>query len=50
MREPQQEPTVEVDKAQQAAELCQSCRGWPIVNELDLGWVHMHPMFIHDVS
>jgi hypothetical protein len=50
MRETQHEPVVEVGEAQEAVELCQSHRGWPIMNDLDLGWVHMHPMFIHDVS
>ena len=24
--------------------------GWPIPNELDLGWIHMHPPFINNVS
>jgi hypothetical protein len=50
MRESQHEPMVEVGEAQEVTELCHSLRGWPIMNDLDLGWVHMHPMFIHDVS
>jgi hypothetical protein len=49
MRESQHEPTVEVGEAQEATELYHSLRGWPVMNELDLGRVHMHPMFIHDV-
>ena len=50
MREPQHEPTVEIGKTQKAAELHQSRWGWPISNDLDLGWIHMHPPFINIVS
>ena len=25
-------------------------KDWEIMDDLDLGWVHMHPMLIHDVS
>ena len=31
-------------------ELYQSGWGWPIPNDLDLGWIHMHPSFINNVS
>ena len=24
-------------------------KDWEIMDDLDLGWVHMHPMLIHDV-
>lgn len=50
MREPQHEPTVEIGKTQKVAELYQSGWGWPIPNDLDLGWIHMHPLFINNVS
>jgi len=38
MREPQHEPAVEIGW------------GWPISNDLDLGWIHKHPSFINNVS
>ena len=50
MREFQHESTVEISKTQKAAKLCYSSRGWPIPNDLDLGWIHMHPPFINNVS
>jgi hypothetical protein len=50
MRETQHESMIDVGEAQEDAELYQIFQGWPIVNELDLGWFHMHPMFVHDVS
>ena len=24
--------------------------GWPVTDELDLGWIHMHTMLINDVA
>jgi len=50
MREAQQEPAVEFCKTQEAAELHQSGWGWPTPNDLDLGWIHVHPLFINNVS
>ena len=50
MRESQHESTVEISKTQKAAKLCYSGWGWPIPNDLDLGWIHMHPPFINNVS
>jgi hypothetical protein len=50
MREPQHKPTVEVGKAQEVAELGHCLRGRPIVDDLDLGWIHMYTLLIHDVS
>ena len=50
MREPQHEPAVEISKTQKVAELCQSGWGWPILNDLNLGWIHLHPLFINNVS
>jgi hypothetical protein len=50
MRESQHKPRVEIGKTQKAAELCWGGWGWPISNELDLGWIHMHPPLINNVS
>ena len=50
MREPQHEPTIEVCKPQEAAELCQCCWVRPVPNGLNLGKIHMHPMLIHNVA
>jgi hypothetical protein len=41
---------VEVSEAQEAAELDRFLRVQPIANELNLGWIHMHTLLIHDVS
>ena len=49
MRESQHEHVVEISKTQKAAKLCHSGWGWPIQNDLDLGWIHMHPPFINNV-
>ena len=38
MRESQHEPVVEISKTQKGA------------NDLDLGWIHMHPLLINNVS
>ena len=50
MREPQHQPAVEISKTHKAVELYQSGWGWPILNDLDLHWIHMHPPFINNVS
>jgi len=50
MREPQHKPMIEYGEAQEAIDLFQGLQGWPIMNDLDLGWVYMHSMCIHDVS
>jgi len=50
MREPQHEPVVEIGKTQKFAKLCQSGWDWPIHNDLDIGWIHMNPLFINNVS
>jgi len=49
MREPQHEPVVEIGKAQRVAKLYYSGWGWPILNNLYLGWIHMHALLINDV-
>jgi hypothetical protein len=50
MREPQQTLTIEFGEAQEATELNQCLQGREIVNELDLGWIHMNTLLIHYVS
>jgi hypothetical protein len=49
MGESQHEPAVEIDKAQEAPKLNECGWGWPVTNELDLGWIHMYAMLINDV-
>jgi hypothetical protein len=41
---------VEVGKAQEAVEIGHFIRSWPIADDLDLGWIHIHHMLIHYVS
>ena len=50
MRESQHEPAIEIGKTQKVVKLYQSGWGWPITNDLDLGWIYMHPPFINNVS
>jgi hypothetical protein len=50
MRELQHKPMVEFGKAQEVVQLGHCLRGRSITDDLDLGWIHMHTLFIHDVS
>jgi hypothetical protein len=50
MREPQHKLAVKVVEVEEAMELGQCLRGQPIADDLDLGWVHMHTLLIHNVS
>jgi hypothetical protein len=50
MRESQHEPTVEVDKAQEAPKLSECGWGWTITDDLDLGWIHIYAMLINYVA
>ena len=50
MGESQHEPTIEIGKAQEAPNLSECSWGWPIMDELDPGCIHMHTMLIHDVA
>ena len=50
MRESQHEPSVEISKTQKAMKLGYNGWGWLVLNDLDLGWIHMHPPFINNVS
>jgi hypothetical protein len=50
MGETQHEPTVEIGKAQEALKLSECFWGWPIMDDLDLGSIHMYAMLINDVA
>jgi hypothetical protein len=50
MGETQHEPAVEIGKAQEAPKLSEFCWGWPVMDDLDLGWIHMYTMLINDVA
>jgi hypothetical protein len=50
MGESQHEPAVEIGKAQEAPKLSECGWGWTVMNDLDLGWIHMYAMFINNVS
>lgn len=41
---------MEIYKAQKSTNLCYIGQGWPVPNELDLGWVHMHAILMYDVT
>ena len=42
MGETQHEPAVEISKSQEALKLGECCWGWPVMDDLDLGWIHMY--------
>jgi hypothetical protein len=50
MGETQLEPAVEIGKAQEALKFSECCWGWPVMDDLDLGWIHMYAMLINDVA
>jgi hypothetical protein len=50
MREPHNKPLVEVGEPQEVAKLSYLLQGQPIVDELDLGCIHMYTLLLHDVS
>jgi hypothetical protein len=50
MGESQHKPTVEIGKAQEAPKLNECGWGWSVMNDLDLGWIHMYAMLINDVA
>jgi hypothetical protein len=50
MGESQHEPAVEIGKAQEALKLSECGWGWPVTDDLDLGWIHMYAMLINDVA
>jgi hypothetical protein len=50
MGEFQHKPAVEIGKAQEDLKLNECGWGWPVMNDLDLGWIHMYTMLINDVA
>jgi hypothetical protein len=50
MRESQHKPTIEIHKAQEASKVNECGLGWPVMDDLDVGWIHMHTMSINEVS
>jgi hypothetical protein len=50
MTESQHEPAIEIVKAQEAPKLSESGWSWPVMDDLDLGWIHMYTMLINDVA
>jgi hypothetical protein len=50
MVESQHEPIVEIDKAQEALKLTECGWGWSVMDDLDLGWIHMYTMMINYVA
>jgi hypothetical protein len=41
---------VEIGKAQEALKLSECGRGWPVTDDLDLGWIRMYAILINDVA
>ena len=50
MGESKNEPVVEIGKAQEAMNLSECSWGWPVMDDLDLGWINMHTMCINNVA
>jgi hypothetical protein len=50
MGESQHEPAVEICKAQEAPKLSECGWGWLVIDDLDLGWIHMYAMLINYVA
>jgi hypothetical protein len=45
MGESQNEPAVEIGKAQEAPKLSECGWGWLVMDDLDLGWIQMYTMY-----
>jgi hypothetical protein len=50
MGESQHEPMVEIGKAQEYSNLSECGLGWPVMDDLYFGWIHMYAMLINDVA
>jgi hypothetical protein len=50
MREFQHELAIEIGEAQEAPKFSECCWGSPFMDDLDLGWIHMHTMLINNVA
>jgi hypothetical protein len=49
MGESQQEPAIEIGKAQEAPKLGECGWGWPVTDDLYPCWIYMYAMLINDV-
>jgi hypothetical protein len=50
MRESQHKPAIEIGEAQEALKSSEHGWGWPVMDDMDLGWIHMHTMIINYVA
>jgi hypothetical protein len=50
MGETQHKPVIEIGKAQEALKLIECFWGYPVIDDLDLSWIHMYAMLINDVA
>jgi hypothetical protein len=50
MGETQHEPAVEIGKAQEALKLSEYCWVCLVMDDSDIGWIHMYTMLIKDVA
>jgi hypothetical protein len=50
MRQSQKEPVIEIGEAQEALKFNVCGWGWSVMDDMDLGWIHMHTMLINDVA
>jgi hypothetical protein len=41
---------VKIGKAQKDLKLSECGWGWPVTDDLDLGWIHMYSMLINNVA
>ena len=50
MSESQHEPIIEIGEAQKDLKLSECGWGWTVMDDLDLGWIHMYAMLINYVA
>jgi hypothetical protein len=50
MRESQHEPAIEIGEVQEDLKFIECGWGWPVGDDLDLGYIHMHTILINDVD
>jgi hypothetical protein len=50
MGESQHEIAVEIGKAQEAPKIGECGWGWPVTDDPDIFWIHMHAMLINNVA
>jgi hypothetical protein len=48
--ESQHEPVVEIGKAQEALKPSECGWGWIVIDDLDLGWIHMYTILINAIA